>query len=116
MILLGFTSPATCQQLVEMFGETTSDIFVPLSVLSLGLPLAGGICALKKKAYWWALSGAICSVLVAFTFTITSLLTFPGPLHSGASVLGASLLGIIFIIMGILAIIFLTMRKDEFLT
>ena len=114
MILVGLTSFATLYSLVDIFGETTSIVFVFLCFLSLGLTWGGGICAFTKKAYWWALFGAICSVIVAFTFTITSLSTFPVPLRSGASVVGATTLGIIFVLMGILAVIFLTKRRGEF--
>lgn len=114
MMAVGLTSFATFYSLVEIFGDTISGIFVPLCLLSLSLTVGGGICAFGKRAYWWALTGAILSIIIAFTFLITSLSTFPIPLHSGASILGASLLGIIFIVMAMLALIFLIMRRGEF--
>ena len=114
MIIVGFTSFATAQTLVEMFGETTGSVFVPLTFLALGLTWGGGICVFRKKAYWWALSGAICSMIIASTLTITSLSTFPFPLRFGASMVGTSLFYIIFVLMAILALIFLIKRKGDF--
>jgi len=56
----------------------------------LVLTIGGGICALRKKAWGWALSGAICSMI------------------AGALIMGLLALP------GLLAVIFLVKRKGEF--
>jgi hypothetical protein len=112
MVMAGSTSSViVTSELVDIFrfGETTSIVFVFLCLLSLGLIWGGGISASRKKAYRWALSGAICSVLVAFTYTLTSTLT--SLLRFPFSLIGPS---IAFTMMGILALIFLIKSKGEF--
>lgn len=69
-----------------------------LVFLSLGLTVGGAISAFRRKYWWWALSGAICSVFIGF-----AMLIFPVPLF-----------GSIFPPMAILAVIFLVKRKSEF--
>ena len=67
MIIAGFMSLSLISFLGEMFGETVNSIVVPLCLLLLGLTLGGGSCAFQKKYYWWALAGAICSLLFPLT-------------------------------------------------
>ena len=106
MIIVGLTLPAIVQNVVEMIAKTTADPFetagslgaptvLPVFLL-LGLTVGGGICAFIKKHWWWALSGAICSVFIGF-----AMLIFP-------------VFGLIFPPMGILAVIFLVKRKSQF--
>ena len=65
-------------------------VIVFSSFVILVLTIGGGICALRKKAWGWALSGAICSMIA-------------GALISGFLALP-----------GLLAVIFLAIRKGEF--
>ena len=118
MIIVGCTLPAISAYLYEMLGETANSISIPLGFVLLGLIIGSGVCAFKKRHWGLALAGAICALCVAVTLAITSLLTFPIPFsyytHPDAALFGASILGIIFILMGILAVVFLTKRKYEF--
>jgi len=104
MIIVGATLPGIVQTVVEMVAETTdfetvgslgAPTVLPVFLL-LGLTVGGGICAFIKKHWWWALSGAICSVFIGF-----AMLIFP-------------VFGLIFPPMGILAVIFLVKRKSQF--
>lgn len=107
-IIGGLCLPAIHQNVLEMTAKTMG---VPIEVvietarwtfllffLSLGLTVGGGISAFRRKYWWWALSGAICSVFIGFFMLI-----YP-------------VFGLIFPPMGILAIIFLIKRRGEFLT
>ena len=106
MIIVGFLSIAILGTMTDMIArvavvvpidlEEGTQWMVGLTFLLLGLTWGGAICAFRKRAYWWALSGAICSMFISF-------LTF---------VYG--ILGYIFFAMAILALIFLIKRKGEF--
>ena len=72
-------------------------------ILLLVLIVGGGICALRKKAYWWAFSGAVC-------------LIFAGIIAAAFQSYAAGvIIGGLYILPGLLAVIFLVKRKDEFL-
>jgi len=114
MMIVSFTLFASVGFLTTSLGETGG--FVLLSLLLVIFVWGNAIDVFMRKRWKWAFSGAICSVLIAFTFAITSLLTFPFPFHSWGSFVGASLLGIISILMGILAVVFLIKCKSEFRT
>ena len=67
--------------------------------VSLGLIMGGGICALRKKHWWWVLSGAIFSILVGiFMATDPVLRQFWSPLV---------------ILMGTVAVVFVCLRKRD---
>ncbi len=114
ILVCGFPAIANAQSLVEIFGDNTAILLVLITFVEIALIWGGSICAIRKKAYVWALSGAICSIIVAFVFLITSLATYPFSLTSVFSVIGASLLGIIFIVIALLALIFLILRRRQF--
>lgn len=123
MILLGIVSASTPLMIAQSLGLTIEEIFVARwigysGLFLLSLIVGGGICAFIKKAWWWALSGAICSVLVGITYIIFLPLSLPTPpphySYPATSVVGSALLGVLFTLMGILAIIFLIMRRGEF--
>jgi len=80
---------------VETAFEMTQGI-TWLSLLLLGLTIGGGISTFIKKHWWWAFSGAICSMFIAF-----AMLIYP-------------VFGLIFPPMAILVLIFLIKRKHEF--
>jgi len=110
MIIVGLTLPGLTQTVVELIAETVASILeadpvetvfslgkwtvLPV-ILLLGLTVGGGICAFLKKHWWWALSGAICSVFIGF-----AMLIFP-------------VFGLIFPPMGVLAVVFVCRRKRE---
>jgi len=106
MILVGFLSIAILGTMADVLARVAMVVpidldegtqwMVGLTFLLLGLTWGGAICAFRKRAYWWALVGVICSMLIGF-------LTF---------VFG--ILGYIFFTMAILALIFLIKRKGEF--
>ena len=69
------------------------------ALLSLGLIVGGGICALRKRIWWWALSGAIFSIFVGvFIFTDPSLRQFWSPLE---------------ILLGTVAVAFVCLRRRD---
>ena len=107
LIILGIASLAVPVSVAEMIAQTRTDSYedflelafslmtspwaaIAASVL-LGLIVGGGICALRKKAWGWAFSGAICSMIAM------------GFYH------------VLFALPGLLAVIFLLKRKGEFL-
>ena len=128
MIIVSFMSFAVPQQLAEELAfriadsaETYASLVIESSgwivfssLVSLGLIAGGGICALIKKAWWWALSGAIGCAIIGLIHAMLSLLTTPPTYHNVAGAVGAATLGIICILVGILAVIFLIMRRGEF--
>jgi len=104
MIIVGFLSIAILGRMTYMIARVVSiDVviestqwMVGLVFLSLVLTAGGGISAFRKKHWWWALAGAICSVFIGF-----AMLIYP-------------VFGLIFPPMAILALIFLIKRKREF--
>ena len=104
IIIVGLTTPAIAQTVAEMVAGTTdfeavgsagATMVLPVLLL-LGLTIGGGFCAVRKKQWRWALSGAICSAFIGFA----GLIFVP--------------LGLILFLMGMLAVIFLLKRKGEF--
>jgi len=67
-----------------------SDWIVFSTLFLLSLIVGGGICALRKRSWWWPFSGAVCSMIAGAL--ISGLLALPG----------------------LLAVIFLAVRKGEF--
>lgn len=65
-------------------------VIVLSGILILVLTIGGGVCALRGKAWLWALSGAVCC-MIAMTFY-----------------------SIFFALPGLLAVIFLAIRRSEF--
>lgn len=128
MIVVGVLSFAVPQGLTEEVGlrisgstgdlasfmMASSGFIVFLSSVFAVLTIGGGICAFVKKSWWWALSGAIACVILGVIQAMLSLLTIPPFYHNVAGAMGASLIGIIGMILGILAVIFLIERKDGF--
>jgi len=96
------------------FMMASSGFIVFLSSVFAVLTIGGGICAFVKKSWWWALLGAIGCVILGVIQAMISLLTIPPFYHNAAGAVGASLIGIIAMIAGILAVIFLIERKDVF--
>ena len=128
MIVVGFFSFVVPQGLTEEVGlrisGSTGDLasfmmassgsIVFSSIIFAVLTIGGGICALAKKSWWWALSGAICCVILGVIDAMISLLRIPPFYHNVAGAVGASLIGVIGIIGGILAVIFLIKRRGIF--
>lgn len=95
-----------------MMGASGFVIF--LSLVFAILTIGGGICALAKKSWWWALYGAIGCVILGVVDAIRSLLMIPPLYHNVAGALGVAIIGLLSMIAGILAIIFLIERKTVF--
>jgi len=128
MIVVGFLSFAVPQGLTEEVGlrlidsteslasfmMATSGFIVFSSLVFAVLTIGGGICALIKKSWWWALSGAIGCVIIGVIYAMLSLLRIPPFYHNVAGAVGAATIGIIGMIAGILAIVFLIRRRDNF--
>lgn len=129
MIIVGlFFSIAVPQGLTEEVGLRVTDSseayvsfmmassgFIVFSSLAFGvLTVGGGICALVKKSWWWALSGAIGCVILGVISAMLSLLRIPPFYHNVAGAVGAVGIGFLCVIAGILAIIFLIKRRGIF--
>ena len=71
-----------------------------ISTILVVFIVGGAICALKRKAYWWALSAGIASVVAGMTLF----------LGRGED----ALLGILFVPLALVALIFLVKRSSEF--
>jgi len=99
---------------IEDFVRISSEMGTPMvlaGLLLIALIVGGGICALRKKAYWWALSGAVCLILAGITLGAF----WP---HFGDPVggrLAGVLMGVLYALPGLLAVMFLEKRKSEFL-
>ena len=128
LIVVGFLSFAVPHGLIEEVGlrliDSTESLasfmmsasgFIVLSSLVFAVwTIGGGICALIKKSWWWALSGAIGCVIGGVIYATLSLLMIPPIYSTVAGALGAAFIGTIGMIPGILAIIFLIKRRDNF--
>lgn len=79
-------SPEAAYSFITRWSGLTMFLFFVILVLTIG----GGICALRRKAWGWALSGAICCMIA-----------------------GAFIMGLL-VVPGLLAVIFLAKRKGEF--
>lgn len=129
LILAGFMSIAVPQGLTEevglrLVGPTgsltsfmmASSGFIAVSgLMLLVLTVGGGICALVKRSWWWALLGAIACVILGAIWAMLSLLRIPPLYHNVAGAVGAATVGILHIIAGLLAAIFLVNSKDSFM-
>jgi hypothetical protein len=96
------------------FMMTSSGFIVFLSIVFAVLTIGGGICAFVKKAWWWALLGGITCMILGVIQAMISLLTIPPLYFNLAGAVGASLIGVIAMILGILAVIFLIIKRDSF--
>ena len=105
MIMIGFSSLSIAgtvtEQTAKIVGfeaavETTGRWVFLLVFLSLVLTIGGGISTFRRKPWWWALSGAICSIVIGFSMFLYGII------------------GYIFLLIGILALIFVIKRKGEF--
>ena len=123
--VLSFLVPrALTEEIARRLTDTSSayDFFmweslgfvVFLSIVLLVFIAGGGICALIRKAWWWALSGAIGCVIIGVIYAMLCLVTIPSFVHSVAGILGATSIGTTCMLAVILAIIFLTKRRDNF--
>jgi uncharacterized membrane protein HdeD (DUF308 family) len=93
--LMAWIAPTTVSEVQSLFGR----ILLLDAFLSLGLIMGGGICALRKKYWWWVLSGAIFSIFVGiFIFTDPALRQFWSPLE---------------ILMGTVAVVFICLRRRD---
>jgi hypothetical protein len=93
--LMDWIAPTTVSEFQSVFGR----ILLPDVFLSLGLIMGGGICALRKKHLWWALSGAIFCIFVGiFIFTDPVLRQFWSPMV---------------ILMGTVAVVFVCLRRRD---
>jgi len=98
---------------IEDFVRISSEMATPMvlaGLLLIVLIVGGGVCALRKKAYWWALSGAVCLILAGITLG-----AFWPHFHDpvGGRLAGV-LMGVLYAVPGLLAVIFLVKREGEF--
>jgi len=114
MMIVGFAQAATVTNLVELFEFDILYVVGFFWLLSMGLTWGGGVCAFRKKAYGWALAGAVWSIIGALALSITSVLTGPYPYPVYPILPGTVIFYGIFIVMSILALIFLVKREGEF--
>jgi len=71
-----------------------------ISTILVVFIVGGGICALKREAYWWALGASIASVVAGMAL-------FLGNVND-------ALLGILYVPLALVAMIFLVKRRSEF--
>lgn len=97
---------------IEDFVRISSEIGTPLFPISLLLVVVivgAGISALRKRARWWALSGAVCLIIGGIILGV-----FWPHFGDPAGMLAGVLVGMLFAIPGLLAVVFLEKRKAEF--
>lgn len=87
--MIAGTRAGSWEEFLELSWSLSTSL-APLGLALLVLIVGGGICALRKQAWGWALLAAICSmVAMAFVWGLLAIL-------------------------GLLAVIFLVKRKSEF--
>ena len=92
---------------------------VALTVVVVGLMVAGGILALRKKAYWWAFSAALCALATGFLRMFWSPYPLP-PFHPAAGQPGIGVsyttayINVGVTLLACLAVVFLVRRRGEF--
>ena len=99
---------------IEDFVRISSEMGIPMvliGVLLVVVIVGAGISALRKRAYWWALSGAVCLIIGGIVLGV-----FWPHFGDPAGMLAGVLVGMLFALPGLLAVIFLEKRKGEFLT
>jgi hypothetical protein len=96
------------------FTMAANSLIVISSLVLLVFIVGGGICALRKKAWWWALYAAIGCMILGVMDAMLSLLQIPPLYHDVAGAMGITFVGIIGMLAGLLAIIFLVERRGEF--
>lgn len=117
-ILIVWGTAGFAQGLVDLLlqGSPVTPWEVVILVL-LVLTVAGGISAIRRRAYWWAISGAgvlvIAGIISAVLQWQYSLFLTPVIDHA-MRVLMAAGAGCAYGIPGLLALIFLAKRKGEF--
>ena len=98
---------------IEDFVRISSEMGTPMvltGLLLIVLIVGGGICALRKRAYWWALSGAVCLIIAGIILG-----AFWPHFNDPGGRLAGVLMGVLYALPGLLAVIFLEKRKGEFL-
>ncbi|MDD4876550.1 MAG: hypothetical protein PHQ86_05440 [Dehalococcoidales bacterium] len=112
MIMVGLTVFATSERLYELSGESDNPVLFALPLIMFILVLGGSIAAFRKKSFGLALTGAICSIVVALAFGIVGILSSP-PISSSGFI-GTSIFYLPFILMSILSTTFLILKNSEF--
>ncbi len=97
------------------FPGAYSVVGVALTVLLVGVIVAGGICALRKKAYWWAFSAGLCAVATGFVRMFWTPFPLP-PFHPGRSYpdIWIAYTNVGVTLLACLVVIFLVKRRGEF--
>lgn len=95
MMAVGLTSLSSAGLLSERLGSQWDFIILP-GLCLLFLTWLGAACTLMRQHWKWALTGAICSVVVSFVALL------------------AGLFGLILPILSMLAFFFLVKRKAQF--
>lgn len=87
------------------------DWLIPAYFLLIALFVGAGICTLVKRYYVWAFSGAVSLILAGIILAAFSLLPNDSPLDRA---LAGILMGMLYAIPGLIAVISLVDRADEF--
>ena len=104
----------TVGDLLVMFGGEMKYLIGFFGLLTLFIIWSGGLGTFYKEYYWLSLLGAVCSVLIAIAFTTITILTSHVPFLPQFSMIEASLFGSAFILLAIMASIFIVKSKIEF--
>ncbi len=130
IILLGLGATGVINSLLFLWFELRSPVtFNPFAALSVVVLLVGagivggGISAIRRKFVWWSLMAAACLVIFAIAATVFVLLMTRTPLIPGEDpaslawrLRSSSPFWGICGIPGLLALIFLVKRREEFQT
>ncbi len=120
---LDYTSISFSRLISSVAGSGSSGAYsvvgVALTVVVVGLMVAGGILALRKKAYWWVFSAALCAVATGFLRMFWTPFPLP-PFHplAGQPGIGFSYttayINVGVTLLACLAVVFLVRRRGEF--
>ena len=103
---------------IGMLGSSL--VFPVMGIVVAIFTVGGGICALSRRAYWWALAASICVIVMALFAAVyeANHYTIFFPRHMPPFVVQRVLThvaaGVLFGLPGVLAHVFLVKRREEF--
>jgi|GEM_PF-1211350 len=114
LIVFGVLSVGAVIFIQPPTGSEQAWVALPL----MGLIVAGGICALVKRGYWWAFSGAVGLLVVGTIFVAFYIAArywgVAGPIPAVTRSVRLAAAGALYNLPGLLALVFLVKRKGEF--
>jgi len=120
MIILGFLSLGVLGMVVSAVATTRTVSYGTYEAVSvyaglflIALISGGGICALLKRGWRWAISGAIGIMFMGLAYMIFAPIVVPAGDPVANALVSATIGGFVALI-GLLSVVFLRKRREEF--